>query len=417
MRASRSAATADARDFVCCHPAATPVTDQLTNTRKNLADTCQQSWLRWACEGLSPASQQRLLQQHQCPCNIYQRVPLPRALAAKYRGTHQEQLTRRVAAATDWMQQPDCTAIALPDSRYPALLREIDDPPPVLFVRGQPGALLRPSLAIVGARKAGPQRLLLARRFAHQVAQTGVGIVSGLARGIDAAAHRGALEAEGVTIAVLAHGLDQCYPTEHRELSRSILENGALVSEFPPGVAPLPYHFPQRNRIITGLCRGVLVVSAAQRSGSLISARLAMEQNREVMTLPGTPGDPMIRGCHELLRQGALLIDTPDDILSNMHYSPGALPPSAGDGANVGPGTAAEPASCNDAVTGATPVTTAAASPIEAQVLQYLSFDEIALDQLQQDCQIPVNQLTAALMTLELQGKILRSAGGRYVRC
>jgi DNA processing protein len=211
---------------------------------------------------------------------------------------------------------------------FPALLEQIPDPPQQLYVRGK----LPPSfmVAVVGSRRATPYGLHLARRFGRELAERGVTVVSGLARGVDGEAHRGALEAGGLTIAVLPAGLDAIYPPEHRELAEAIAYQGALVTEMPEGTAPLPGRFPVRNRIVSGLSRGVLVVEAAQRSGALITARLALEQGREVFALPGNIDNPLTEGTHALIGDGAKLVSRVGDILEEFaDFSPAAAAPPA----------------------------------------------------------------------------------------
>ena len=201
---------------------------------------------------------------------------------------------------------------------YPPLLKQIAAPPPVLYVRGDVLALSDPQLAVVGARKATPAANTITQQWSQALAAAGLVITSGLALGVDGHAHQGALTAGGKTIAVLAHGMDTLYPRSHNKLAEAIAENGALISEFAFGEAPRREHFPQRNRIISGLSLGVLVVEAALRSGSLITARYALEQNREVLAMPGSVNNVMARGCHYLIKQGATLVENADDILQAL---------------------------------------------------------------------------------------------------
>ncbi|KAA8982931.1 DNA-processing protein DprA [Halospina sp. K52047b] len=205
------------------------------------------------------------------------------------------------------------------DPDYPEALRHIHGPPPVLYCRGDINALNRPCLAMVGSRHASRDGLNHARRFAHALSEGGFSVVSGLALGIDGAAHKGALEGGGATVGILANGVDRPYPRRHEALARDMLQaGGLLVSELPPGTPARAHLFPQRNRLISGLCLGVLVVEAGLRSGSLITARLAMEQGREVFAVPGSIHQPSVRGCHRLIREGAVLVETVDDIVSEL---------------------------------------------------------------------------------------------------
>ena len=208
--------------------------------------------------------------------------------------------------------------LPITDRSYPPMLREIPDPPLVLWVRGDSACSQVPLVAVVGSRNATPDGLLNARRLARGLSEAGVGVVSGLARGIDGAAHRGALEGPGLTFAVLGSGLDTTYPPGHHALAAEVIRRGALISEYPPGVPPLPRHFPLRNRIISGLARAVVVVEASERSGSLITARAALEQGRDVLAVPGLVASGCHRGCHALIKDGARLVETVDDILEEI---------------------------------------------------------------------------------------------------
>lgn len=223
-----------------------------------------------------------------------------------------------IAPDLEWLEQPDAHILTLQDLAYPLLLKEISDPPPVLFVYGDPTVLGLPQLAMVGSRNPTPSGAETAREFAAHLAGWGLTITSGLAQGIDAASHLGALEGGGATVAVTGTGLDRVYPAAHRELAHQVAEQGALLSEFPAGTPPLTANFPRRNRIISGLAMGTLVVEAAVQSGSLITARQALEQGREVFAVPGSIHNPQSRGCHSLIRQGAKLVETAQDIFDEL---------------------------------------------------------------------------------------------------
>ncbi|MHB8622478.1 MAG: DNA-processing protein DprA [Sulfuricaulis sp.] len=218
----------------------------------------------------------------------------------------------------DWLAEPQHHLIVWSDPDYPPLLREIPDPPAMLYVLGDRRLLARPQLAIVGSRNPTPIGRDNARAFATSLAGAGLVITSGLALGVDGAAHRGALEAGGKTIALAGTGLDRVYPPPHRDLAHDISRHGALVSEFPLATPPRPENFPRRNRLISGLSLGTLVVEAALQGGSLITARLASEQGREVFAIPGSIHSPQSRGCHALIRQGAKLVETAQDILEEL---------------------------------------------------------------------------------------------------
>ncbi|HEX7381995.1 MAG TPA: DNA-processing protein DprA [Nevskiaceae bacterium] len=297
---------------------------------------------------------------------------------------------RAVSADEAWLARPTHDLVTFDDARYPARLRTIAGAPPALFTVGDVGLLDAPQMAIVGARRATAQGRRDAARFATEVASAGFTITSGLAAGIDAAAHLGALAADGTTIAVCANGLDRVYPARNRELAHRIAESGLLVSEFVPGAAPRPEHFPQRNRIISGLSRGVLVVEAARRSGSLITARLAAEQGREVFAMPGSIHNPLAAGCHALIRDGARLVETVADIFDELGL------PATGPAPFV---AEAEPG-----------------DPLQRRVLQELGFAPTPLDDLIERMEVPVGMLHEALLGLEMAGRIASGPGDTFTR-
>lgn len=225
-----------------------------------------------------------------------------------------------VEADLNWLARTsNAEIVTLLDERYPAMLKNIDRPPPILYMRGEIASVAKPQIAVVGSRNPSAMGIQQAKSFAGELASLGLVITSGLALGIDRAGHEGALAvANGKTVAVLAHGLDITYPTQHKSLANKIIANGCLVSEFSIGVQPVANHFPRRNRIISGLAMGVLVVEAALNSGSLITARLAAEQGREVFAIPGSIYNQKVKGCHSLIRQGAKLVDSPQDVLDEL---------------------------------------------------------------------------------------------------
>jgi DNA processing protein len=286
--------------------------------------------------------------------------------------------------------------ISCKDSCYPQQLKEIADAPLLLFVDGNPASLQQPQLAIVGSRKATPAGLETSREFARVLTQQGLTISSGLALGIDGSAHLGALQASGQTIAILANGLDKIYPARHQTLANDILASGgALISEFPPGTPPLAKHFPRRNRIISGLSLGVLVVEAAIRSGSLITARLAGEQGREVFAMPGSIHNPLARGCHKLLREGAVLVEKIDDILCEL------------------PINSKTPAAQNLNNTPITPPS----DPAQQALLGHMGYDPVDTDTLVTRSGLTAEQVSSMLLLLELQGSVAAIGGGRFQRC
>jgi len=293
------------------------------------------------------------------------------------------------------LRQLSARVIPISDPLYPALLKEISGPPLVLFVRGDAGCLASRQLAIVGSRQASPAGKETARELAFSASKAGLVITSGLARGIDGAAHRGALDANGKTIAVMASGPERIYPAVHRQLAEHIIENGALVSEFPPGVAPRRAHFPSRNRIISGLSAGTLVVEAAVRSGSLITARLAGEQGREVMAVPGSIHSPTARGCHRLIRDGARLVESISDVLEELGFL-----------VRNGPAAATTPAhNCFDGL-----------GAEEKTLLDFMGFDPASPDQLITRSGLTADAVCSILFSLELQGIIEPVSGGTFVR-
>jgi DNA processing protein len=242
---------------------------------------------------------------------------VPKAFAAELkRGVADE----AIAAVEKWLEDPVNHVLTLADAQYPPQLLQTPDPPPLLYVMGNPDLLRRPALAIVGSRNATAQGQANAEAFARSLSEAGLTVVSGLAVGIDAAAHRGALAGAASTIAVLGTGADIVYPARNRALAHELAERGALVSEFALGTRPLAANFPRRNRLISGLSLGCLVVEAAAGSGSLITARLANEQGREVFAIPGSIHSPLAKGCHALIKQGAKLVESAQDVLEELRW-------------------------------------------------------------------------------------------------
>lgn len=261
------------------------------------------------------------------PASAWRALGLPAAALEARQGAR---VRDAVAASLPWLEQEAHHLLCFDDPRYPALLGELSDAPPLLFVAGDPALLERPQLAVVGSRRASRPALDTATAFSRSLAAGGFVVTSGLALGIDGAAHQGALDVQGATVAVLGTGLERLYPARHSALARRILEGGgALVSELPLLTTPQASNFPRRNRIISGLSLGVLVVEASPSSGSLITARLAAEQGREVFAIPGSIHHPGSRGCHQLIREGAQLVECIDDILAALHGWQHPLPAAA----------------------------------------------------------------------------------------
>ena len=292
-----------------------------------------------------------------------------------------------VSAALDWSAAAGQHIVTLADPEYPQNLLEIPDPPALIYVRGRLELLNRPALAIVGSRNATPQGIQNAERFAAALADAGLLIASGLALGIDGAAHRGALAAGGDTVAFIGTGIDRIYPARNRELALEIGSKGAIISEFPLGTPVAAANFPRRNRLISGVSRGVLVVEAAVESGSQITARLAAEQGREVFAIPGSIHSPQSRGCHKLIKQGAKLVETAQDVLEELRWGRSSAPrPDAI--AEVGaPGN---------------------------QLLSAMGFDPCGVDELAGRCGLTAEVLSVMLLHLELDGRIASLPGGRY---
>jgi DNA processing protein len=299
-----------------------------------------------------------------------------------------------------WLEQPGNTFVPFSDPRYPKLVAQLHDAPIGFFVRGDANCLSLPQLAVVGSRNPTSSGRETAESFAAHLAGCGLAITSGLAVGIDAASHEGALRAGGITIAVCATGLDTVYPRAHEKLAARIIERGALVSEFPPNTQLQKFLFPKRNRIISALSLGTLVVEAAIHSGSLITARFAAEQGREVFAIPGSIHNPMARGCHQLLRQGAKLVESAEDILTEL----GPLASIARDAA------ASQISPANTRVSSAT------LDKDYKILLDALGFDPASADQLVERSGLKADAIASMLLILELDGHIESLPGALYVR-
>lgn len=354
------------------------------------------AWLRLTLTpGISSGLQRQLLRAFGLPEHVYDAgsTALRRHLdEPQLRQLLQHDASGQIEASLDWAAQPGNHVVTLADEAYPKALLDIPDPPTLLYITGDPTALAKPMLAIVGSRHATAQGLRDANAFADTLSQSGLCIVSGLALGIDGAAHQGALKGEGGTVAVIGTGADRIYPARHHALARSIVaEGGALVSEFPLGSPPRREHFPRRNRLIAGLSLGVLVVEAAPASGSLITARLAGEQGREVFAIPGSIHSPLSRGCHQLIRQGAKLVESAADILEELRpdsFSKMTLQP---------------PREVAD-------------SPPEGSLLGLLDTAPMGFDEMVHCSGLTAEALSAMLLQLELEGKVASLPGGRYQR-
>jgi DNA processing protein len=290
-----------------------------------------------------------------------------------------------LAPVAAWLDDPANQIITLADAQYPQMLLQIPDPPPYLYLKGRQDLINRPAIAIVGSRNATPPGREIAESFARTLSDAGLTVISGLALGIDAAAHRGGLAGVSASVAVVGTGLDVVYPARNRELAHELAARGALLSEFPLGTPAIAGNFPRRNRLISGMARGCLVVEAAQRSGSLITARMANEQGREVYAIPGSIHSPLSKGCHRLIRQGAKLVECAQDVLEEL-------------------GLAGLPA----------PDATAEQEP--HALLQILGFDPCDIDTLIARSGLSSSAIGAVLTELELAGWVVCLPGGKYQR-
>lgn len=348
------------------------------------------AWLRLSLlPGLGPQSLRKLLIAHGSPANV---------LAAGHRAlcaTVTEKIATAIrnggadddarAGVARWLEDSANHVITLADAEYPQVLLQIPDPPPLIYVKGRRDFLNRDGFAVVGSRNATAQGIGNAEAFSAALSNAGLTIVSGLALGIDAAAHRGGLEGAGSTIAVVGTGLDIVYPARNRVLAHDIAEHGALISEFPLGTPALASNFPRRNRLICGLSRGCLVVEAAVSSGSLITARLAAEQGREVFAIPGSIHSPLAKGCHALIKQGAKLVESAQDVLEELGLA----------------ASTAEPAG---------PL------PEPQGLLAHVGHDPCDIEALKQRSGMETAAVIAALTALELDGLVESLPGGRWQR-
>lgn len=349
-------------------------------------------WLRLtSVPGVGGETQRQLLKAFGLPEAVFA-AGLP-ALRGVVGATLAERLVSHdggaeIDAALAWVEAAGNRIVTLADSEYPQALLTIADPPVLLYAKGRVDLLNHPGLAIVGSRNATKAGAANAEAFAAALAGAGLAIVSGLALGIDAAAHRGALAGNGTTIAVIGTGIDRIYPARNEALAREIAERGVIISEFSLGTPALAGNFPRRNRLIAGLARGCLVVEAADRSGSLITARLAAEAGREVFAIPGSIHSPLAKGCHKLIKQGAKLVESAQDILEELRWETVVAPVPA----------------------------SAVAEPDDDPILAALGFEICDVDTLVSRTGLTADRLLAMLLPLELDGRITQLAGGRYQR-
>lgn len=367
------------------------------------------AWLRLAeTPHVGPVAAKALLNEQPDPAAIFATAPATLAeWLADVPGCHVDaavgalrnpppawlaRLSRMAGDALAWAAQPGRSLMAYGDDDYPPLLKEIADPPVLLYIEGDRSLPGKPAVGVVGARNASAQGMAHAEQFARGLSEAGLVVVSGLALGIDAAAHRGGLAGPASTVAVIGAGINVAYPMRNLGLMRQIAEQGCIVSEYPLGTPPRPEHFPKRNRILSGLSLGVLVVEAAAKSGSLITAGLAAEQGRDVMAIPGSIHSPLAHGCHELLRKGAILVESVAHVLEVVQ--PGMH-------ADAGP----DPAQPSAAVHGRL-----------AELLAALGHDPAPAEVLARRAGVPLPETQGHLLTLELAGLVERLPGGMYQR-
>jgi DNA processing protein len=346
------------------------------------------SWLRFTLVPRVPARvQRRLLQAFGSAAAV---LEADRSQILEHAGAEVADaiecgpLPHPLERALTWLEAPAHHAIALDDPRYPRSLLNITDPPPLLYANGRTELLDAASIAIVGSRNATPQGIRDAQAFARALSDAGLCIVSGMALGIDAAAHEGGLAGRGSSLAVLGTGPDIVYPARNRTLAHALARDGCLVTEFPPGTPSIAGNFPRRNRLISGLSRGVLVVEAAQSSGSLITARQAGEQGRDVFAIPGSIHSPLSKGCHELIRDGAKLVEKAEDVLADLGWE-GHL-------------ATGEPSR-------------------DDLILEAIGYSPACLDQVVERTRLPAAQVAARLSQLEVEGHVSVLPGGWFQRC
>ncbi|KFG96153.1 DNA processing protein DprA [Burkholderia paludis] len=400
-----------------------------------LTASALRAWLQLAhAPGLAPAMLQALLDAFGSPEALLRAsdpaiaaVAGP-AAAQAVRANLRDDLDARTDAALAWLDGPGNALVTLNDPAYPPRLRDLHDPPPLLYVKGRLDLLHARGLAVVGSRHATPQGLADATRFARTLSDAGLAIVSGLALGIDGAAHRGGLDGRSGTVAVIATGADLVYPARHRPLAHEIAAHGAIVSEWPLGTPARAAHFPQRNRLIAALAIGALVVEAAPRSGSLITARLANELGRDVFAMPGSIHAPLAQGCHALIRDGAKLTAAPLDILEEYGLGEPPARPSgqashpAHQEAESGASHATEAAGVAQAAPAAAATASSRSgapppgSPSEQSVLAALGYGPVTYEWLAEHAGLPDDVLHRALLALELAGRVASLPGGRFAR-
>ncbi len=366
------------------------------------------AWLRLvATEGVGTQTARDLLTQFGLPEQIFDtsfsalQKHIPEKIARALSGPIPSEIQAHIDQTLAWVAQENNYVITLGDEDYPQSLLSIADPPVLLYVKGRPAFLNMPAVAIVGSRNASAQGMLNADRFAQNLSEAGLTVVSGLALGIDTGAHTGAIKSAqqgyaGSSIAVIGTGLDIVYPAANRALAHQIAEVGCIISEYPLGTPAIAHNFPRRNRIISGLSLGVLVVEAAAQSGSLITARSALEQGREVFAIPGSIHSPLAKGCHQLIRQGAKLVESAQDILEELRWQNTDSKNTHSSGVQIAASNLSDPKL--------------------QSLLENMGHEALSVDQLIVRTGLPVSSVQAALLNLELQGQIETLPGGQIRR-
>ena len=366
------------------------------------------AWLRLvATEGVGTQTARDLLTQFGLPEQIFDtsfsalQKHIPEKIARALSGPIPSEIQAHIDQTLAWVAQENNYVITLGDEDYPQSLLSIADPPVLLYVKGRPAFLNMPTVAIVGSRNASAQGMLNADRFAQNLSEAGLTVVSGLALGIDTGAHTGAIKSAqqgyaGSSIAVIGTGLDIVYPAANRALAHQIAEVGCIISEYSLGTPAIAHNFPRRNRIISGLSLGVLVVEAAAQSGSLITARSALEQGREVFAIPGSIHSPLAKGCHQLIRQGAKLVESAQDILEELRWQSTDSKNTHSSGVQIAASNLSDPKL--------------------QSLLENMGHEALSVDQLIVRTGLPVSSVQAALLNLELQGQIETLPGGQIRR-
>ncbi|RJG04790.1 DNA-protecting protein DprA [Noviherbaspirillum cavernae] len=355
-------------------------------------------WIRLEqTPGVGPETARKLLSAFGLPEKVFAagfaalRQVVSERVTAALTAPESAEMRAQIDKTIAWAEQPGNFVLTLADAGYPQALLDIADPPSILYAKGRVELLSSPSLAVVGSRNATAQGIVNAEKFSEVLSHAGLTIISGMALGIDTAAHEGSLRGMGSTVAVIGTGADIVYPARNRGLAHRIAAEGCIISEYPLGMPAIAANFPRRNRIISGLARGVLVIEAAAQSGSLITARMAGEQGRDVFAIPGSIHSPLSKGCHQLIKQGAKLVESAQDILEELgEYE-----------------TPAHAAAMNEAGT---------AIALDDPLLRAMGFDPVDIDTLAARCALDAASINAQLLTLELEGSVENLPGGMYRR-